>query len=197
MPDLAAGQPGDGQCIGDGPRIVSHQRHRGTGHGNIRTRSHGNPEIRLGQCRRIIDTITDHGDRKPLPAPAYNGFCFLFRQYLCRHVINTQQPGCLFNALLMITTEQRHFDPLLLQGSNRRSCFRFRRILKRKPGDRCPVSNQPGNRSTQLILLLCTSLQGCIRSHIKAEQSLGAHQCIFLLLPAALHANTGNRIELR
>jgi hypothetical protein len=55
------GRLGDRTCVGDARQVALHERHLGAAHGHVGSGSHGDPHVRFGECRCVVDPVTRHG----------------------------------------------------------------------------------------------------------------------------------------
>ena len=72
---------------------MTHQRNRGCFNRHIAAATHGDPYIGLSQRRRIVDTVTDHGDLTPLALQTLDRLGLTVRQNTRNHLVNTRLFG--------------------------------------------------------------------------------------------------------
>ena len=72
---------------------MAHQRNGGGFNGHVAPTPHGNPHVRLGQRRGIVDAVADHRHLTALTLQVFNGVRFAIRQYARNHLVNTGLPG--------------------------------------------------------------------------------------------------------
>ena len=65
---------------------MTHQRNRGCFNRHIAAATHGDPYIGLSQRRRIVDTVTDHGDLTPLALQTLDRLGLTVRQNTRNHL---------------------------------------------------------------------------------------------------------------
>ena len=79
VPHRAAAEPAG---PGDPPEIALHQRHPRALHGHVGPGAHGDPDVRLGQRRRVVDAVPGHRHHAALGLEPLHDLALLRRQHL-------------------------------------------------------------------------------------------------------------------
>ena len=86
--------PGEGHEMRQLLHRIIHQRDIRGVHGDITAHAaHGDADVRLFECRRIVHAVADHADRHALRLIVPDGVQLILRQAVCPRLADLQLPG--------------------------------------------------------------------------------------------------------
>ena len=105
--DNGLGQPDGRDRVG---KVAFHQHHIGAFDGNVRARADGDPHIRAGQRRRVVDAVSHHSDGFPLLLQSRHMLLLFLRQHLGNDMGDVQLAADGLRSTPVVARQHRHIN---------------------------------------------------------------------------------------
>ena len=103
----------------DSGEVSFYERDAATFHGDVGAGAHGDADVGLGECGRVVDTVAGHGDDSSLLLQFLHHFGFSFGQNFGLEFVSLQaqlvRHGCSRGAA--VSREHHDVDPLASQAA--------------------------------------------------------------------------------